>query len=150
MVLIWKTSSLLYVMMDDTRHIYVIMLCKRWTSVISANFFRPECKCKKYYFFDVNIYQCWIPERLYLQWKFGKSLSFGECFSTLKGRGGWWIYLVFKPVAAKVIRQHMYNNFWNKKKDIIVLVNEYHDELPYVKTVQHFFRDSCKFFPWFQ
>ena len=80
--------------------------------------------------------------------KIWQSLSFGECFSTWKGRGGWWIYIVIKPVAAKVIRQHNMQHgpqhvlciitFEIKKKDIIVLVNEYHDELPYVKTVQHF------------
>ena len=34
----------------------------------------------------------------------------------------------------------MYNNLWNKKKDMIVLVHENHDKWPNATAVHHFSR----------
>ena len=52
-----------FVIKDVLHATYVIMLCKRWTSMISANLF-PECMCKKiknktfFFLFEINKHQC--------------------------------------------------------------------------------------------
>ena len=114
-------------MKDDQHPTYVIMLCKRGTSMICANFSRNACgKNDKIFFFffklmNINV---WIPQNF----NYNETLiifKFWWIFSSWKGGG-----FVDELVAAKVISQHMFfftfsyfldKNLWNKK-DMVVLV----------------------------
>ena len=89
---------------DKWHKTYVMMLCKHWTSMISASLFWNVCVKKKlkYYFFSflklMNTY-VWIPPNLNYK-KIRQSLRFGEYFPFWKG-----FWLVVKLVADKAIRQ---------------------------------------------
>ena len=100
----------------------VMMLCKRWTSMISANFFRNACVKNWKIWFFFSFCNKWTP-----MFEYPKTLITEMTIFKF-----WWIFLfleggrfVVKLVTAKVIRQHMFfftlsyfldNNIWNKKK----------------------------------
>ena len=102
----------------------VMMLCKRWTSMISANFFRNACVKNWKIWFFFSFCNKWTPMFEYPKTLITETTIFK-----------FWIFLfleggrfVVKLVTAKVIRQHMFfftlsyfldNNIWNKKNMIV-------------------------------
>ena len=120
------------------------MLCKRWTSMISANFSRnaygKNWKLNFFFFLKLINTNVWIPQNF--NYNENETILKFLWFSLFLEGGGF----VVKLVAAKVTRQHMifftasyflFDNLW-KKEDMIALVHENHDKWPNITPVQHF------------
>ena len=86
---IWLPSLviLFYSFKDVLHPTYIIMLCKHWTSMISANFFRNACvKNKKiviFFFLQLMNNNVWIPQ----------NLNYRENLTIFKI---WWIFLTLE------------------------------------------------------
>ena len=125
------------------------MLCKRLTNMLSSNYFLNACVKKWkilscFLFVNLMNIHVWIPKTL-ITMKNWQSLSLGVFFLFLEV-----CEFVVKPVAAKVIRQHMFfftlTYFFINNLDIMIIdhiLNQLFNLFTVVLTTQ-------TLFPWFQ